>query len=81
MTTTRTKAEFNALMSQTTEASVSLANSMLEQFEQPFDAVLILVATTALMAKSIGMPEKDVIEGVSAAFEAFVVKGANDVAH
>lgn len=81
MTTTRTKAEFNALMSQTTEASVALANAMMEQFDQPFDAVLILVSTTAMMAKSIGMSEKDVLEGVSAAFGAFVVKGPGDVAH
>jgi hypothetical protein len=76
-----TVAQFRALMDQTTEGSVGLLNLLLDRYEEPFDVMLVLIASTATMAKSMNMPEPELLEGISAAYNAVIVKGSGDVAH
>jgi hypothetical protein len=65
------KLDMEKLLSRSTDrAQVLLLNLMRDQ--EPFEAIVVTMLATAVMAKCIDMPRETLLEGVGAAFDSLV---------
>jgi hypothetical protein len=73
------KLDMEKLLSRSTDrAQVLLLNLMRDQ--EPFEAIVVTMLATAVMAKCIDMPRETLLEGVGAAFDS-VVEATRHAAH
>lgn len=61
------------LLSTTIEDGVILTNDLGSQYKNPFDALLVLMTSTAILSKALGMSASELSQGMELAYEVFAV--------
>jgi len=61
--------QVEALLESAPERMEELVNFLGEKYEVPFDALVTMMLTTSLLAKTMGMPVATLVEGIEKAYE------------